>query len=144
MSVVNFYWIDLSRFDQKINKSPWIEMAEVLADEGFKVTLLCGYKKEKYVPDGYKIKIRYFKSLQSGGLFKYSLLFHITLWLIKHANSDDILIVRPGSLITGWFVKQIIVSTLLALKEKIHPLTMDKDAEKTAYLRLVEPKWYNN
>jgi anaerobic magnesium-protoporphyrin IX monomethyl ester cyclase len=43
-----------------------------------------------------------------------------------------------------WFVKQIIMSTILALKERINPLTIDRNAEKTAYLRLVEPKWYNN
>ncbi len=42
-----------------------------------------------------------------------------------------------------WFVKQIIVSTLLALKERINPLIMDRNSEKTAYLRLIEPKWYN-
>jgi len=43
-----------------------------------------------------------------------------------------------------WFVKQIILSTILALKERINPIIINKDTEKTAYLRLVEPKWYNN
>ncbi len=42
-----------------------------------------------------------------------------------------------------WFVRQIIISTLLGLKERINPLTVDRDAEKTSYLRLIEPKWYN-
>jgi len=43
-----------------------------------------------------------------------------------------------------WFIRQIILSTLLALKEKINPLIIDRDAEKTAYHRLIEPKWYND
>jgi len=43
-----------------------------------------------------------------------------------------------------WFIKQIVLSTSLALKERINPLTMSRDAEKTAYLRLIAPKWYND
>jgi len=40
-----------------------LETGEVLAGENFSVTLLCGFSKEKYIPSGYKLKTKYFKSI---------------------------------------------------------------------------------
>lgn len=105
MNDTKIFWIDLNRFDIKVNKSPWIEIAEVIIKNGFKVTLMCGYEQEKYNPPGYRINIEYCKSIQYGGLFRYSLLFCIILWLLKNAHADDIIIVRPGSLIAGFVLK---------------------------------------
>mgnify|MGYP001562362931 FL=1 len=102
---INLYWIDLSRFDTKINKSPWLEMGEILSNNGFNVTLLCGFEKTRYRPAGYKINIKYFRSLSFGGLFRYTLLIGMIAWLILKARTRDVLIVRPGSLIAGLIIK---------------------------------------
>jgi glycosyltransferase involved in cell wall biosynthesis len=101
----NIYWLDLSRFDTKVNKSPWLEMSESLCDQGFKVTLLCGFERDRFIPAGYQLTLQYFKALQFAGLFRYSLLLNMALWLIRNARSEDIIIVRPGSLIVGKFIK---------------------------------------
>lgn len=103
----NIYWLDLSRFDVKTNKSPWLEMSEVLCKNGYKVTLLCGYQQKKYIPTGYQLNIHYLKALQFAGLFRYSLLINMIFWLALNAHQEDIVIVRPGSLIAGFIIKCI-------------------------------------
>jgi len=101
------YWIDSDRFDSKINKSPWLEMAETLISQNFSVTLLCGFKKQKYIPQGYGLKIQYFKAVDVPGLFRYSLLANIFFWLIKSVKQEDIVIVSPAALCIAFFLKLI-------------------------------------
>src|SRR5690606_36357777 len=36
------YWVDLNRFDQKTDKSTWIEMARAMSRCGYDVTVLSG------------------------------------------------------------------------------------------------------
>lgn len=99
------YWIDLSRFDTKVNKSPWLEMSKHLIKANFDVNLLCGKEKDKFYPDGYDLHIRYFKSLDYPLIFRLTLLLNITWWLLLNCKKEDVVIVRPGSLLAGWLVK---------------------------------------
>ncbi len=101
----NIYWIDLNRFDRKIDKSTWLEIGETLTKEKFVVTLLCGFKKKKYVPEGYRLKIKYFKSIDVPGLFRYSLMANMFLRLFGKLRQEDIVIVSPGALWIGFFLK---------------------------------------
>ncbi|MHA1294626.1 MAG: B12-binding domain-containing radical SAM protein, partial [Promethearchaeota archaeon] len=83
------------------------------------------------------------KYLSSEDVAKYTMLCNVRFvsnlpWLFKGLFSTHK--IRRWNY--WWFVKQIIVSTVLALKERIHPLSMSRHSEKTAYLRLIEPKWY--
>ncbi|MGQ4872951.1 MAG: B12-binding domain-containing radical SAM protein [Promethearchaeia archaeon] len=89
--------------------------------------------------------IMHTKYLSTDDVAKYTMYTNIKfvrnpLWLVKGLFSKH----KTRRWNYWWFVKQIILSTLLALKERINPLTIDRNAEKTAYLRLVEPKWYND
>jgi len=101
------YWIESDRFDIKIDKSTWLEMAETLISQNFSVTLLCGFKKQKYIPQGYRLKIQYFKAVDVPSLFRYSLLANILFWLIKNVKQEDIIIVSPGALCIAFFLKLI-------------------------------------
>lgn len=99
------YWIDLQRFDSKIDKSTWLEMSECLADLGYMVTLVCGYRRQKFTPEGYSLKIKYIPSLHLPGLFRLTLLALSTLWLMRTVQREDIVIVRSGSLPAGLALK---------------------------------------
>ena len=101
----NIYWIDLNRFDQKSDKATWLEISEALIKEKFIVTLLCGFKNEKYIPKDYQLRINYFNSIDIAGLFRYSLLANMLLWLVKDIRQEDIIIVSPGSLLLGFLLK---------------------------------------
>mgnify|MGYP006278752067 CR=1 FL=1 len=85
------------------------------------------------------------KHLDTEDVAKYTMLTNARfirdpLWFVKGLLSKSK--IRRWNY--WWFVKQIITSTILALKERINPLTISRDAEKTAYLRLVKPDWYND
>jgi len=101
----NIYWVVSNRFDTKIDKSTCLETGEVLAGENFFVTLLCGFSKEKYIPSGYKLKIKYFKAIDVPFLFRCSLLINIFFWLIRNIRQDDIIIVSPQDLGIAFFFK---------------------------------------
>lgn len=94
----NIYWIDLNRFDENISKAPRLEIAEALINENFSVTLLTGFRKEKYIPKSYNLKIKYFRSLNLKGCFKVSLHLAIFFWLLKNTVEDDIVFLSPGDL----------------------------------------------
>ena len=101
----NIYWIDLNRFDQKSDKATWLEISEALIEEKFVVTLLCGFKKETYIPKGYRLKIKYFRAIDVPFLFRCSLLINIFFWLIRKVRQDDIVIVSPQDLWIAFFLK---------------------------------------
>ncbi len=103
----NIYWVYLNRFDEDISKAPRLEIAESLIDENFSVTLLTGYRRIKYSPKIYRLKIRYLKSFNSKGLFKVSLHLAIFFWLLKNAVMNDIVILSPGDLWMSSFLKKI-------------------------------------
>jgi glycosyltransferase involved in cell wall biosynthesis len=84
-----------------------LEIGETLIGENFSVTLLCGFKKETYIPQGYRLKIKYFKAADVAGLFRYSLMANILFWLVRRTSQGDIVIVSPGAVCIGFFLKLI-------------------------------------
>lgn len=93
------YWVDHDRFDLKPNKSPWLEMSEILIELDYDVTILTGYGKEKYFPQQHKVKVVHCPAIDVYGIFRISLLFNIVLWLLCNTKRDDIIILPPGGLI---------------------------------------------
>ena len=84
-----------------------MEISEALIKEKFVVTLLCGFKKEKYIPKDYQLRIRYFNSIDIAGLFRYSLMANILFWLVRRIRQGDIVIFSPGALCVGFLLKLI-------------------------------------
>ncbi len=92
------YWVDLSRFDEKPDKSTYIEMAKSLNQQGFYVHLLTGYRKDKYNPKSTLFTINYFKALDVGWIFRISLLLNIIFWLLRHASKNNIYLLHPNAI----------------------------------------------
>jgi glycosyltransferase involved in cell wall biosynthesis len=99
------YWVDLNRFDLKPDKSTFIEVSEALIQHGYDTSILTGYGKSAYKPVGYRVKVFNFRTVDISGLFRISLLLRILVWLIKHANPQDIIILSPGGLIIAPILK---------------------------------------
>jgi glycosyltransferase involved in cell wall biosynthesis len=92
------YWVDLSRFNEKPDKSTYIEMAKSLNKRGFYVYLLTGYRHNKYNPKSTLFTINSFRALDIGWIFRISLLLNIILWLFRHASKNDIYLLHPNAL----------------------------------------------
>lgn len=99
------YWVDLNRFDSKPDKSTWLEMGDALFQNGYEVEILTGYGQSKYYPEGRNTRIRYFGSIERGGLFRISLLLHILGWLLRHMAARDICILSPNALFMAPFLR---------------------------------------
>lgn len=94
----NIYWININRFDEKTDKSTWLEISEILINSNFSVTLLTGYSQKKWVSKAFRLNIKYFKSLNNPYFFKLSLNLLILFWLLRNTNKNDIIIVSADSL----------------------------------------------
>jgi glycosyltransferase involved in cell wall biosynthesis len=92
------YWVEPDRFERKPNKSPWLEMAKVLNQNGFSVTILTGRGGEGHSAESSNVKIKYLWALDFIGIFRISLIFSILFWLLKTARKDDIIILKPDCL----------------------------------------------
>lgn len=105
VSCKRVFWVDHGRFDLKPGKCPWLEMSEALIKRGYDVSILSGYGTSKYCPKGYRVNMIYFRALNLGGVFRISLLLNILFWLIRNAAKEDIIILRPHSLVIAPFLR---------------------------------------
>ena len=101
----NLFWIDLNRFDENISKAPRLEISEALIGNGFNITLLTGFRKTKYYPTNHRLKIKYFRAIQSSGLFRISLMLSILFWILRHSKKGDIVILPPAALWITFILK---------------------------------------
>lgn len=101
----NIFWIYLNRFDENISKIPRLEIAQSLINSGFSVTLLTGFRRKRYLPKNYEVKIQYFRTINRGFFFKISLIFQIYIWLLKMIKKGDVIIASPDSLLIGTLLK---------------------------------------
>ena len=99
------FWVDHDRFDLKPGKCPWLEMSEDLIKRGYDVSILSGYGTSKYCPKGYRVHMIYFRALDLGGVFRISLLLNILCWLLRKTAKEDIIILRPSSLVIAPFLR---------------------------------------
>jgi glycosyltransferase involved in cell wall biosynthesis len=104
---MRIFWVCIHRFDEKIDKSTWLEIGNNLVKNGFSVVLLTGYGKEKYIPLNNAMNFVYLPSIKHILFFKISLSFSIFMWLLRNVNSDDAIIVESNFLILANFVKKI-------------------------------------
>lgn len=92
-------WVDLSRFDTKPNKSPWLEMGSGLSARGFQTNILTSFAKAPYSsPDHGDIEILSFRSSPRTVIFRVVLLLKIGFWLLRNAKRSDVVILPPGGL----------------------------------------------
>ncbi len=94
----NIYWININKFDEKIDKSTWLEISECLIMNKFSVTLLTGFNNNKWTSNKYRLNIKYFKTINTTFLFKLTLNIFIFFWLIRNTKPNDIIIVSADSL----------------------------------------------
>lgn len=92
------FWVELNRFDTKLDKSTWVEIGEVLHREGLEVTLLTGYDRVPYHVPGAGMVIQSFSAPQGSGLFRYGLLAAIVRYLWSRVGPGDIVIARTHAL----------------------------------------------
>ena len=90
-------WVEADRFDNKPNKSPWIEMSRVLKIKGFDVLLLTGYEFMPYLQGGMSIVSLHVWNIPF--LFRLALILRLMMWVLKYARHDDIVIVKPDTLL---------------------------------------------
>jgi glycosyltransferase involved in cell wall biosynthesis len=104
---MRIFWVCIHRFDEKIDKSTWLEIGHNLVKNGFSTVLLTGFGKEKYRPLKNAMNLVYLPSIRHFLFFKISLSLSILMWLLRNANSEDLIIVEPNFLILANFVKKI-------------------------------------
>lgn len=90
------YWVDINRFDEKPDKSTWIEMSKVLNQKGFDVRVLTGYRRKRQIHADAKILL--FGALDYAFMFRFSILLNMLQWLIRNAKKEDIIILPPPAL----------------------------------------------
>lgn len=93
------YWVDLSRFDTKPNKSPWLEMAKGLNRAGFTTCILTSYRHQPYEDTNETgIDLKSFRSSRRTIVFRLVLLTKLAIWLARNLRRSDVLILPPGGL----------------------------------------------
>jgi len=93
------YWVDLNRFDQKTDKSTWIEMARAMSRCGYDVTVLSGCSEAARREGAYQgSEVKCFPAVDYPLLFKFTLMRNIGNWLLRAATRDDIVILAPAAL----------------------------------------------
>ncbi|MFQ5470859.1 MAG: glycosyltransferase [Gammaproteobacteria bacterium] len=91
------YWVDHDRFATKPDKATWLEIANALELFGFHVNILAyiGNRRDANTYNGRIIPI---PSIDVGYAFRIVLLINICIWLLRHANRKDIIVLHPDAL----------------------------------------------
>lgn len=90
------YWIDINRFDEKPDKSTWLEMSNVLNRNGFDVKVLSGCRRRPQ--EGGEGRVLFFGALDYAFLFRFSLQVNMLRWLRRNARPEDVIILSPPAL----------------------------------------------
>lgn len=90
-------WLDADRFDTKPNKSPWIEMSKVLRRHGFDVTLVTGFENSPYSSSD--LDVVSLPVFDVPFFFRIALVWRMFRWICRNAGRDDIIILKPDSLL---------------------------------------------
>lgn len=93
------YWIDLFRFDTRVDKSTYIEMCNELTDMGCSVVYLTSYYAEKIIPKSARFTMHYIYSPKIPVLFRLILIFRIALFLIGRIQKTDLIINQPNGML---------------------------------------------
>lgn len=96
-------WLEADRFDTKANKSPWIEMSKVLNMNGYDVTLVTGYEKAPYYNK--EVNVVSLAAWDAPLIFRLALLTKMIKWVRRYADKDDVIILKPESLLIAPFLK---------------------------------------
>jgi len=105
MKSKEIYWVELTRFDTKPDKSTWLEMGHELANHGYKVSLLTSYEIAPYVAKKHDVAIVNIKPSTIPLFFRIGLLFRSIAWLTRGASRNAIVIISPAGLLGTPFLR---------------------------------------
>lgn len=104
----NIIWLAPDRFDQKPDKSTWLEMARCLSDSNWKVTILTGRKDPNAdLGPQFRELVTWLRPVEFPFLFRISLLFAMARWLRRNASADDIIVMNEDALWLVPFLQRI-------------------------------------
>ena len=94
-------WLAPDRFDLKIDKSTWLEMARCLSALGWQVSILTSCKKK--IPNSVAGQglVKVVSSIDLPFMFRISVLINMARWLRRHASPDDVIMLNEDAL---WLV----------------------------------------
>lgn len=93
------YWIDLFRFDTRVDKSTYIEICNEFISNGYEVCYVTSYDKEKEIPKTAKFNIDYIYSPKIPILFRFILIIRIALFILKNVKKEDLIINQPNGML---------------------------------------------
>jgi len=99
------FWLNINRFDVKIDKSTNLEMCTGLVKRGYKVILLTSYRDKPYENKSLNFEVVSFASVKLSCFFRIVLMIKMFFYLLKNAKPDDILYCDCVSIPMAYFVK---------------------------------------
>lgn len=100
------FWVDLNRFDTRIDKSTYIEVCNEFIRKGYDLLYLTGFEKEKLYMKECLFRIAYFGIPQIPFVFRAILLIKILAFIFKHAKKGDLVIIQPPALFMAPFIRK--------------------------------------
>lgn len=104
-------------------------MSNQLCKNGYKVCLVTGFDKKKYIPEQNHTNMIYLPAINIPLIFRISLLFNSLFWILLYAKKDDIIILHPDSL---WIAPFISIKGIdnIHLDIRTLPLTQNRSLKK--------------
>ncbi len=124
-------WLNNDRFDEKPNKSAWIEISARFGEKGYKVCVVTGFGREKYTPEKAYPEMIYLPAINIPLIFRVTLMFSSLLWLLFKANRNDIIIINPDMLWVAPFLSLRGINNV-HLDVRTLPLTQSRSLKKRA------------
>lgn len=99
------FWLNINRFDVKIDKSTNLEMCSGLVKRGYKVLMLTSYRDKPYVNKSLNFDVVSFASVKLSCFFRIVLMIKMFFYLMKNAKPGDILYCDCISIPMAYFIK---------------------------------------
>ena len=97
--VMRLVWLTPDRFDLKVDKSTWLEMAACLSRLGWHVRILAGRKGGVRVEgDSYAGLLEWLPAIDLPFLFRITLLLGMVRWLRRSATPHDVVMLNEDAL----------------------------------------------
>ena len=93
------FWVTPDRFDRKLDKSSWLEMARCLQDLGWEVTIVAA-RKDANAPD-YGGLVKFVPAIDLSFVFRISALLSIRKLLKQELRAGDVVLLNQDAL---WLV----------------------------------------
>jgi glycosyltransferase involved in cell wall biosynthesis len=95
---LTIHWITSDRFDTKPDKSTWTEVGDSLGEQGASVNIVTSYRVKPYQPENKRLNMVYLNALDLPLLYRFAFSIVAFLWLVKHADKSDLIVLNPHEL----------------------------------------------